>query len=168
MAGDNSVQIVYKVDEIRTGRSYATRFVSATQRGKTIFTMIVSYVAPEKSILKWQENMPLVPFPNDLKSEIEEMKSWLSNPSFSQFHTTIQMRLAQPIVIERKRVPSKMHPAGEKNKIMMWIRAFGRLPDDPAVHQVVAAYCSDFELLNAALVPFNLHRITEKRLETIR
>ena len=48
------------------------------------------------------------------------------------------------------------------------LKAFGQLPDDPAVHQVVAAYCSDFELLNAALVPFNLHRITEKRLETIR
>ena len=121
MAGDNSIQIIYKVDEIRTGRTYATRFVNATQRGRTIFTMMVSYAAPEISVLKWQESMPIVPRPDSLKSDVEELEGYLQNPSFSLFHSTIQMRLAQPIVIERKRVPSKLHPANpNKNKIMIW------------------------------------------------
>lgn len=121
LAGDNRVPVVYKVEKIRTGRTYATRFVTATQRGKSIFTMMVSYAIPEESTLKWSEKMPKVPFPNDLKSEIDELKAYLEDPSFSQFHTTIQMRLAQPLVIERKRVPSKSaNVSGEKTKIMIW------------------------------------------------
>ena len=34
----------------------------------------------------------------------------------------------------------------------IWIRANGRLPDDPAVHQAVLAYASDFTLLDTALI----------------
>jgi acyl-CoA thioesterase-2 len=33
-----------------------------------------------------------------------------------------------------------------------WIRATGRLPDDPAIHQCVLAYASDMTLLDASLV----------------
>ena len=34
----------------------------------------------------------------------------------------------------------------------VWIRATGRLPDDPAIHQCVLAYASDMTLLDASLV----------------
>jgi acyl-CoA thioesterase-2 len=34
----------------------------------------------------------------------------------------------------------------------IWFRAAGRLPDDPAVHQAVLAYASDFTLLDTALI----------------
>ena len=35
----------------------------------------------------------------------------------------------------------------------VWIRATGRLPDEPAIHQCVLAYASDMTLLDAALIP---------------
>ena len=34
----------------------------------------------------------------------------------------------------------------------VWIRATGRLPDDPAIHQCVLAYASDMTLLNSSLI----------------
>ena len=35
----------------------------------------------------------------------------------------------------------------------VWIRATGRLPDDPAIHQCVLAYASDMTLLDSSLIP---------------
>ena len=35
----------------------------------------------------------------------------------------------------------------------VWIRATGRLPDDPAIHQCVLAYASDMTLLDSTLIP---------------
>ena len=74
------------------------------------------------------------------------------------------------MVVERKSVPSKYFtPDGqEKNHLMVWKKAHGNLPDDPSVHQCVAAYCSDFQLLNAALVPFDLHRFSTRRIQSIK
>ncbi|KAJ3373463.1 Acyl-CoA thioesterase 8 [Kappamyces sp. JEL0680] len=180
MAGDNSTQIVYKVDELRTGKTYATRCVTATQRGRNIFTAIISFALPEISQLSYQEAMPVVPHPDQLKSDVDRLKSLLEEPRAKMFHESIKMRLAQPLIIERKIVPSKhfQSVAGtQPNKIMMWMKAdgsasgltrVGTLPDTLAVHQCVAAYCSDFELLNAALVPFGLHRMGERRMQAIK
>jgi acyl-CoA thioesterase-2 len=44
---------------------------------------------------------------------------------------------------------------GREKKVpvqQIWFRAAGRLPDDPAVHQAVLAYASDFTLLDTALI----------------
>ena len=35
----------------------------------------------------------------------------------------------------------------------VWIRATGRLPEDPGIHRCVLAYASDMTLLDSALVP---------------
>src|SRR6478672_9025298 len=45
--GDPSVPIIYEVDRIRDGRSFATRRVVAIQRGRAIFSLQASYHAPE-------------------------------------------------------------------------------------------------------------------------
>ena len=34
----------------------------------------------------------------------------------------------------------------------VWVRAVGRLPDDPAIHRAVLAYLSDMTLLDTALI----------------
>ena len=41
----------------------------------------------------------------------------------------------------------------EDGRFNVWIRATGKLPDDPAIHQCVLAYASDMMLLDTALVP---------------
>lgn len=55
----------------------------------------------------------------------------------------------------------------ESNQILVWMKAAGKLSDLNSTHQSVAAFCSDFELLNASLAPFGLHTITEERLKTV-
>ena len=44
----------------------------------------------------------------------------------------------------------------------VWIRATGRLPDEPAIHQCVLAYASDMTLLDAALIPHARTRIQRR------
>jgi acyl-CoA thioesterase II len=41
----------------------------------------------------------------------------------------------------------------EGDRFHVWVRATGRLPDEPAIHQCVLAYASDMSLLGAALIP---------------
>ena len=64
-------------------------------------------------------------------------------------------------IIERER-PIELRPVeyerylGKKlegGRFHVWIRATGRLPDEPAIHQCVLAYASDMTLLDAALIP---------------
>jgi acyl-CoA thioesterase-2 len=52
--------------------------------------------------------------------------------------------------VEMGRYSGQKLPDG---KFHVWIRATGRLPDDPAIHQCVLAYASDMTLLDTALVP---------------
>ncbi|MFT5694064.1 MAG: acyl-CoA thioesterase-2, partial [Myxococcota bacterium] len=48
--GDPKTPIIYEVDRIRDGRSFATRRVVAIQHGKAIFAMSVSFQKPEEGI----------------------------------------------------------------------------------------------------------------------
>jgi len=41
----------------------------------------------------------------------------------------------------------------DEARFHVWIRATGKLPDEPAIHQCVLAYASDLTLLDAALIP---------------
>jgi acyl-CoA thioesterase len=44
LAGDSSVPILYHVERVRDGRSFATRTVQARQKGRCIFTTTISFV----------------------------------------------------------------------------------------------------------------------------
>lgn len=47
LAGDRSIPIIYRVNRVRDGGSYSTRQVEAQQKGRCIFTMLLSYQVPE-------------------------------------------------------------------------------------------------------------------------
>src|SRR5712691_7439626 len=68
LAGDPKVPIVYDVDRIRDGRSFATRRVVAIQHGHAIFSMSVSFHVDEPGF-SHQAPMPDVPKPDALPSE---------------------------------------------------------------------------------------------------
>ncbi|KAI0019698.1 acyl-CoA thioesterase II [Xylariomycetidae sp. FL0641] len=44
LAGDSAVPLLYRVERVRSGRSFATRTVQARQRGACIFTVTCSFV----------------------------------------------------------------------------------------------------------------------------
>jgi acyl-CoA thioesterase-2 len=149
LAGDPKVPIIYDVDRIRDGRSFTTRRVVAIQHGHAIFTMAASFHRSEPG-LAHQAKMPDVPKPEALPDE-------------SEFKSRILPKLPEQVrrYYERER-PIELRPVEferylgariEDGRFNVWIRATGKLPDEPAIHQCVLAYASDMMLLDSALIP---------------
>ncbi|MBT3070798.1 acyl-CoA thioesterase II [Rhodomicrobium sp. Az07] len=148
LGGDPKVPIVYHVDRIRDGGSFTTRRVTAIQHGRPIYTMAVSFHAPETGF-EHQVEMPKVAQPEDLPSE-EELKARLLPilPEVMRLYwerdRPIELR---PVDLSRFFCKEKVEP-----KQYIWFRANGALPDNFRLHQCVLAYASDFSLLDTALV----------------
>jgi acyl-CoA thioesterase-2 len=149
LGGDPKVPIIYEVDRIRDGKSFTTRRVVAIQHGQAIFSMAVSFHTPEDGMTH-QAKIPDVPAPDALPSEADIKAHLLP-------------KMPEPVrrYFERER-PIELRPVefgrylgkkSEDGRFNVWIRATGKLPDDPAIHQCVLAYASDMMLLDTALVP---------------
>ena len=146
--GDPSVPIIYEVDRIRDGKSYATRRVVAIQHGHAIFSMSASYHNNEPGF-EHQSEMPQVPPPEELPNEgqlAEQFKDQMpkSMRAYWEHERPIEIR---PVDISRFRTPKPMTPLQN-----VWMRATAKLPDDPALHQCTLAYASDLMLLDTALI----------------
>jgi acyl-CoA thioesterase-2 len=148
IGGDPKVPIIYEVDRIRDGKSFTTRRVVAIQHGQAIFTLMVSFHNDEPG-LEHQAAMPQVPPPEELPSEAQIRETVLPN-----MPEAVQRYYKSERPIELRPVEYQRY-LGKKieNGFNVWIRATGKLPDDPAIHQCVLAYASDMSLLNTALVP---------------
>lgn len=94
--------ILYYVDRLRDGRSYATRFVRAVQRGKIIFILMCSFHKPEPEhpIAQWQ--MPAdAPMPEELELDIDFYRRRLlsENPSEAEKSVfELVIRVSRPYV----------------------------------------------------------------------
>ena len=148
LGGDPAHPIVYEVDRLRDGASFATRSVKAIQHGRPMFVMAASFHRPEEGFAH-QAEMPDVPPPEQLPSEKELLpKLMVSLPanmrSYWERERPIEVR---PVDLTRYQSREPRKPVQH-----IWMRATGRLPDDPALHQCVLAYASDFTLLDTALI----------------
>ena len=149
LGGDPKVPIIYEVDRIRDGKSFTTRNVKAIQHGRAIFSMSVSFHLSEPG-LNHQVKMPVVPKPDELPSD-EELKDriypLLPEPARRYYERE------RPIEFRPVEFSRYLGEKSENGRFDIWIRATGRLPDEPAIHQCVLAYASDMMLLDAALIP---------------
>ncbi|MGC2123980.1 MAG: acyl-CoA thioesterase II, partial [Xanthobacteraceae bacterium] len=148
LGGDPKVPIIYEVDRIRDGKSFTTRNVKAIQHGHAIFSMSVSFHVHEDG-LSHQFAMPDVPKPDALPDEAElRVRVWPKMPEpvrrYYERERPIELR-----PVEYGRYLGETLPDG---RFHVWMRATGRLPDEPAIHQCVLAYASDMMLLDAALI----------------
>jgi len=148
LAGDPARPIVYDVERIRDGGSFTTRRVKAIQHGRPIFSMSSSFHKEEPGF-DHQTQMPDAPSPDDLpnpKDVIGERIDALpaAMRSYWSRERPIEMRVGDVsrYLTREKKLPEQV----------LWIRANGRLPDDPVLHQAVLAYASDFTLLDTALI----------------
>jgi acyl-CoA thioesterase II len=148
LAGDPSRPIVYDVERIRDGGSFTTRRVKAIQHGRPIFSMSSSFHKSEPGF-DHQAAMPEVPPPESLPNPKDAIAKHLdalpgAMKSYWSREQPIDMRVAD---LSRYLTREKKTPIQH-----IWIKANGRLPDDPVVHQAVLAYASDFTLLDTALI----------------
>lgn len=149
LPGDPKVPIIYDVDRMRDGGSFTTRRVTARQHGHPIFSMLASFHAHEEG-LDHQATMPEVPPPEDLPSDAEMREKLLPTmpEAVRRYYERERPIELRPVEFDRYR--GKKYPDG---KFHIWIRATGKLPDDPAIHQCALAYSSDYALLDTALAP---------------
>ena len=147
-AGDPAIPIIYEVDRIRDGGSFSTRRVVAIQHGQAIFSMAASF-HNEEGGLHHQIKTPDVPSPEALPSEAE-LKERLTGrlpPQVKAYWDRERPIEIRPVDLGRYFSPENRAPSQQ-----VWIRATGNLGDDPALHQCVLAYASDFTLLDTALI----------------
>jgi acyl-CoA thioesterase-2 len=150
LPGDPKVPIIYDVDRMRDGRSFTTRRVTARQHGHPIFSMLASFHNDEPGGFDHQAAMPKVPPPEELPSDAEMREKLLpampeAVRKYYERERPIELR---PVEFDRYR--GRKYPDG---RFHIWIRATGKLPDDPAIHQCALAYSSDYALLDTALHP---------------
>jgi acyl-CoA thioesterase-2 len=149
LAGDPKVPIVYDVDRIRDGKSFTTRRVVAIQHGQAIFSMSVSFHNDEDG-LDHQMPMPNVLRPEALPSEVEvkeRVMPMMPDPVRKYYERE------RPIELRPVEFGRYLGKKSDDGRFHVWIRATGRLPDDPAIHRCVLAYASDMTLLDTALIP---------------
>jgi acyl-CoA thioesterase II len=149
LGGDPKAPIVYDVDRIRDGKSFTTRRVVAIQHGEAIFTMAVSFHRDEPGI-SHQAKMPDVPGPEDVASDevIKARVLPLMPEAVRRFYERERPIELRPVEVDRY-LGRKI----ESGRFHVWIRATGKLPDEPAIHQCVLAYASDMMLIDAAMIP---------------
>ncbi|MFV1988784.1 MAG: acyl-CoA thioesterase, partial [Gemmatimonadota bacterium] len=149
LTGDLATPVVYFVDRLRDGRSFATRHVTGIQHGNAIFDMSASFHRTEQGF-SHQARMPDVPGPDDLPSELELLRA-----QSDRIPDSLRAVLTQDRPLDSRPVETRdlFDPKPDKPIRNTWVRTVGPLADDPLHHQAVLAYTSDYWLLGAALQP---------------
>lgn len=146
--GDTGVPIVYDVERLRDGRSFATRRVVARQHGRPIYYQTANFQRAEEG-LDHQDVMPEVIPPEQGHDLVELMdrRSHEASRAFERDWAALDIRYVGTSASGLPEDP--LHPA----RAQLWIRVNGTLSDDPVEHVATFTYASDLTLLGAALVP---------------
>jgi acyl-CoA thioesterase-2 len=152
--GDPNIPILYEVDRIRDGRSFTTRRVMAIQHGRAIFNLSASFHIDEDGPVH-QFPMPDVPPPEEVETLAQRlephrdvMEDWFDRP-----HPVEQRHLGELPFFQR----GEMTPSSDREpRQQLWIRADGKLPDDPLLHACIATYASDMSLFDTMLTPHDV------------
>ncbi len=154
--GDTAVPIVYDVENVRDGRSFATRRVVARQHGRPIYVLSANFQRHEVG-LEHQDTMPDVRPPEEgltlpqlfssrkAHDDSETMRQW------TEEWAALDVRyLGNTLLGGIPDDPTR------PSRAMTWVRVDGRLSDDSLEHVATFTYASDMTLISAALVPYNL------------
>lgn len=149
LEGDLDVPVVYFVDRLRDGRSFATRTVTAVQHGRAIFTVSASFHKTEEG-LAHQAAMPSVPPPEDLTSDLDWVRRHAHLIPPDRRGVLTQNRPVDYRAVEPYDV---FDPAPRPPVRHIWLKTVRPLGEDAVEHQAMLAYASDYGILATALQP---------------
>ena len=152
LPGDPATPIIYEVERLRDGRSFATRRCTAIQHGQPIFTLAASFQTEEPG-LDHALAMPDVPRPEDLPNETELVRRFGARLPEAVRRYFERERPLELRPVDLTRYGPQVGPAAPEPVQRIWMRVTGPLGDDPAIHRAALAYMSDMTLLDTALVP---------------
>ncbi|MGI8702254.1 MAG: acyl-CoA thioesterase [Nocardioidaceae bacterium] len=148
--GDTAVPIVYDVERIRDGRSFATRRVVARQHGTSIFYLTASFQISEIGFAH-QDAMPVVPPPEDCPTMgdlFRAVTGRADDRSWEREWAALDVRYAGD-----SRPGGRLAGRDTPARAQIWLRASAAVPDDAVTNLCVLAYASDLTLLGVSLVP---------------
>ncbi len=155
LPGDTTIPIVYDVERLRDGRSFATRRVIARQHGRPIYYQTINFQRAEDGF-EHQDAMPEVPAPEhgiDL-AELARQRQGAAGPDeradmgeWSREWAALDIRAIGTSA--RGLAPDPKHPA----RAQLWLRVASGLGDDPLQHLAAFTYASDLTLVGSTLVP---------------
>ena len=151
-SGRTDLPILYRVENLRDGKSFATRQVHAVQDGEIIFSAMLSFALQEQG-LKYETVMPEYPAPENFRSEQqlkEMMKDLIPEPMralvMRQFD--LNMHPINPV--------NPFKPIQAEASYAEYMQSFDAIKgefDLPMFHQAIVAYYSDYNLLTTSLRP---------------
>lgn len=165
LPGDANHPVLYDVENVRDGRSFSTRRVKAIQNGKNIFYLTASFQHPEKGLEHQFADMPDVPKPDELESDIKffedsyEQISERMREAIS-YHRPLDMRTVQTID------PKK--PEVTQPRRYIWMKVREGVNGSINLNQAMLAYASDYHFLATSLQPHGISvRNKQLRMATI-
>jgi acyl-CoA thioesterase-2 len=164
-AGAPSDPVELDVHRVRNGRSMATRQVSLGQDGRTLLTMIASFVG-DRSGRELIAPLPAAPAPTDVPT----LQDWVPHaPEALGAHSTTWVDRPPPIEIRIAEPPVFLGGVPSTAPRSHWIRLARPVGDDPLLQVALLAYASDFLLLDMAFrshpVPFSSGRLSGASLD---
>jgi acyl-CoA thioesterase-2 len=150
--GDPGAPIVYTVERMNDGRSFAARRVVAVQHGQPIFALSASFQRHEDG-LEHQAPMPSAPDPATLPTSQDRLRGYDHIApevveKFIEAREAIDLRYVEEPPYGKFGAPREPHS-------QVWFRTNGKLEgpiDDPLLHVVLATYVSDMTLLDSVLL----------------
>ena len=145
--------IVYDVERIRDGRSFATRRSMARQHGKPIFYLTASFHVHEEGF-DHQDVMPDVAPPEECPTFGDLFRKITGRPdddSWEREWAALDVRFAGD-----SRPGGPLENADIPARTRIWIKASDAVPDDQVLNTCVLTYASDLTLLGVSLVPHGL------------
>ncbi|KUJ23448.1 acyl-CoA thioesterase-like protein II [Mollisia scopiformis] len=133
LAGDSEIPVVYYVEHVREGKSYATRTVQARQRGKCIFTTTLSFVRENSGGKKLVQHA--VSLPDEIRSQYESLPKVVEQTGEGN----------SPFISHRIEITNRASQSPHEKRTRQWIRARGRISEKGGhqAHLSALAYMSD-------------------------
>ncbi|MGI9324377.1 MAG: acyl-CoA thioesterase [Pseudomonadales bacterium] len=147
-AGSHRLPVLYEVDRIRDGRSFATRRVVGIQSGQAIFSMSVSLHKQEVGF-DHALPMPNVPPPEELEDdEVVAARLPPDAPGLSPM-----ARIQRPFYMRSVFAADATDFAADRRFNPVWIKFRDAVADDVALHHCLLAYASDMGLVSTGTLP---------------
>lgn len=156
LVGDFDMPIIYQVQRMRDGNSFASRRVDAIQKGNIIFTLLASFQKEEEGFDHQIAKMPPVPSPDTLLSMEDLRERRLTDPALPRtYRNKVASRtfIPWPIEIRFCEPNNATNQTKSPPSLKYWFKARGKLSDDQALHRCVVAYASDLIFLSVSLNP---------------
>ncbi|OTG67429.1 acyl-CoA thioesterase [Acinetobacter silvestris] len=158
-SGRTDLPILFQVENLRDGKSFATRQVHALQDGQIIFSAMVSFAYLEEG-LNYQVEQPHYPSPDELESE-QQLKQMIFDDAPESMHSIFMRQFHVKIHPVQPFNPFK--PIPSETNYAEYFQTFETIPDElnsSMMHQAIAAYYSDYNLLTASLRPHGVSYAT--------